>query len=133
FGAKLTARITGMLGFEMPAPTHWQKGVTVQDAMMRALLGGTPDEVPETYQAASPVTYAGPGCPPTMLLQGEHDAVTSAEAVRVLAGKLEEAGVPVVNIEYPQTEHAFDLILPKISPPAQAALYEVERFLALME
>ena len=29
-------------------------------------------------------------------------------------------------------EHASDLILPQISPPAQVALYEVERFLALL-
>lgn len=133
FGARLTAGITQALGFEMPTPAHWRKGVTVQEAMMRALLGGTPEEVPETYRAASPVTYAGSGCPPTMLLQGEHDAVTSAEAVRVLARKLQEAGVPVVHVEYPQTEHAFDLILPKVSPVAQTSLYEVERFLALME
>ena len=32
----------------------------------------------------------------------------------------------------PQTDHAFDLILPKISPSAHNALYDVERFLALM-
>lgn len=52
--------------------------------------------------------------------------------MRTLARKLEDAGVPVVLVEYPQTEHAFDLILPEISPVAQAALYEVERFLALV-
>jgi hypothetical protein len=38
----------------------------------------------------------------------------------------------ILHVEYPQTEHAFDLILPQISPPAQAALYETERFLALL-
>ena len=32
----------------------------------------------------------------------------------------------------PQTDHAFDLILPKISPSAHNAIYDVERFLALM-
>lgn len=131
--AKLTARVVGTMGFEMRTPEHWQRGVTVQEAMMRALLGGTPDEIPETYRAASPVTYVTPACPPTLLLQGEHDDITSAEAVRILARKLEQAGVPVVFVEYPQTEHAFDLILPEVSPVAQAALYEVERFLALVE
>jgi acetyl esterase/lipase len=49
-----------------------------------------------------------------------------------LAAKLREAGVPVVHVEYPQTEHAFDIILPRLSPAAQAALYETERFLALL-
>jgi len=32
----------------------------------------------------------------------------------------------------PDAEHAFDLILPQVSPLAQAALYETERFLALL-
>jgi hypothetical protein len=31
----------------------------------------------------------------------------------------------------PQTDHAFDLILPKISPSAHSAFFDVERFLAL--
>lgn len=31
----------------------------------------------------------------------------------------------------PQTDHAFDLILPKISPSAHNAIYDVERFLSL--
>jgi hypothetical protein len=33
---------------------------------------------------------------------------------------------------FPQTDHAFDLVLPRWSPSAQSALYEIERFLALM-
>jgi acetyl esterase/lipase len=33
---------------------------------------------------------------------------------------------------YPQTEHGFDLMLPRYAPAAQTALYEVDRFLALM-
>jgi hypothetical protein len=31
----------------------------------------------------------------------------------------------------PQTDHAFDLMLPKISPSAHTAVYDMERFLAL--
>ena len=31
-----------------------------------------------------------------------------------------------------QTDHAFDLVLPKISPPAHTSYHDVERFLALM-
>ena len=130
--AQLQQRLMAMLGFDMSPPAHWQPGLTVQDAMMRALLGGRPDEVPDVYRRASPVTYAAPGCPPTLLLQGEHDSFVSAEAVRALAAKLREAGVPVVHVEYPQTEHAFDIVLPRLSPAAQAALYETERFLALL-
>jgi hypothetical protein len=98
--------------------------------MMGALFGGTPEELPEEYRLASPVTYIGRHCPPTLLLQGADDFIVSAEAVQRMADELRQVGVPVVYVEYPQTDHAFDLILPQISPPAQAALYETERFLA---
>jgi len=32
----------------------------------------------------------------------------------------------------PWTEHAFDLAVPQVNPAAQSALYDVDRFLALM-
>jgi len=100
--------------------------------MMANLLGGRPDEVPERYDLASPITHAGPDSPPTLLLQGEHDSLVPASACRALYRKLVQAGVPAVHVEYPQTEHAFDVaVLPRYSPAAQAALYELERFLAL--
>ena len=48
------------------------------------------------------------------------------------ASHLQAAGVPSVLVEFPNSDHAFDLVLPHISPAAQAATYDVERFLALM-
>lgn len=101
--------------------------------MMKNLLGGSPEEVPEQYDLASPVNHVGSHCPPTLLLQGEHDMLVPVESVRTLAQRLKASGVPVVYVEFPQTEHAFDLvILPRLSPAAQAALYDVDRFLGLV-
>jgi acetyl esterase/lipase len=103
------------------------------DEMMINLLGGLSHDVPEVYDLASPITHVGPHCPPTLLLQGEHDSTVPAYATRDLHRKLVAAGVPVVYHEFPQTEHAFDLVvLPRYSPAAQAALYDVDRFLALI-
>ena len=68
----------------------------------------------------------------TVLLQGLHDVAHLVEANRRLAEALEQAHVPVANAELPRTDHAFDLILPRISPSGIAALYELERFLALL-
>lgn len=100
--------------------------------MMANLLGGQPDEVPYRYKLFSPITHAGPTSPPTLLLQGEHDSLVPASACRALHRKLVHAGVPAVHVEYPQTEHAFDVaVLSRYSPAGQAALYELERFLAL--
>jgi len=100
--------------------------------MMGNLLGGSPDEVPEVYELASPITHAGPDVPPTLLLQGAHDCFQPAHLSRALHHKLLASGVPSVYVEFPQTEHGFDLLLPRYAPAAQAALYDVERFLALM-
>ena len=100
--------------------------------MMANLLGGQPDEVPERYELFSPITHAGPDSPHTLLLQGEHDGLVPASACRALHRKLVQAGVPVVHVEDPQTEHAFDVvILTRYSPANQAALYALERFLAM--
>ena len=84
------------------------------------------------YELASPVTHVNPGCPPTLLIQAEKDLLVPADAACALHKKLVEAGVPAINIIIPWTDHVFDLLLPQISPPAQSALYDVDRFLALL-
>jgi acetyl esterase/lipase len=96
------------------------------------MIGGTPNEVPETYQLLSPIQHVGPHCPPTLLLQGSDDVFDLASGVRAIYNKLHSVGVPVIMVEYPHTEHGFDLVLPQVSPVAKAATNEVERFLALM-
>ena len=72
------------------------------------------------------------GCPPTLLLHGSHDRVIPVEHARELYEALCRAAVQVAYLELPWVEHAFDLAGPRISPSTQAALYDVERFLALM-
>ncbi|MDP4265334.1 MAG: alpha/beta hydrolase [Bacteroidota bacterium] len=95
------------------------------------LLGGHPDECPETYALFSPVTHVHSDCPPTLLVHGEHDIMAPVKSTHFLHSRLIEKKVPTVAHFLPQTDHAFDLILPKISPTAHAAIYDVERFLAL--
>jgi dipeptidyl aminopeptidase/acylaminoacyl peptidase len=99
---------------------------------MDTLLGGHLHEVPEVYALASPVTHVSPDSPPTLLIQGIPDVYTPAAATRELHRRLVECGVPAVNIMYPLTNHAFDMLLPQMSPPTHAALFYLERFLALM-
>jgi acetyl esterase/lipase len=99
---------------------------------MDTLLGGHLHQVPEMYALGSPVTHVQPGCPPTLLIQGEPDVIVPASGTRVLYQRLRECGMPAVNIIYPLANHAFDLLFPQVSPAAHAALYDVERFLALV-
>jgi acetyl esterase/lipase len=96
------------------------------------LLGGYPEDIPDTYQLANPTTHVNPGSPPTLLMQGDKDLLVPVETTLALYTKLVESGVPAINIVFPWTEHMFDLILPQTSPPAQSALYDVDRFLALL-
>lgn len=96
------------------------------------LLGGHLHQVPEIYALASPVTHVSAGSPPTLLIQGAPDVIAPVAATQELYDCLVGNGVPAVNIIYPLTNHAFDLILPQVSPPAQSAMYYLERFLALM-
>lgn len=99
--------------------------------LMRNLLGGEPDDVPAMYELASPISHVRPSSPPTLMFQGTHDAVVPLDAARALHRSLEVNGVPVVYVEFPWAEHAFDLMYPPMAnPAAKAALYDLERFLA---
>lgn len=99
---------------------------------MSELLGGDPDQVPEMYQLLSPIHHISSHCPPTLLLQGNDDVFELAPPVHRFHQELQAAGVPTILVELPHTDHGFDLLLPQISPTAQAATYDVERFLALL-
>ncbi len=97
------------------------------------LLGGHPQEVPHMYQLASPISHVHPGCPPTLLLHGEQDFTIPVDHTYALYTKLIHSGVPAIKIVFPWTDHGFDLLLPpQTNPAAQSALYDVDRFLAIL-
>jgi acetyl esterase/lipase len=96
------------------------------------IVGGTPEEKLDEFRFGSPVYHIGDHCPPTLLLQGTHDFAGMHPDVQRFHKVLVEAGVPSLLVEFPNTEHAFDILSPKWSPATQAATYDVERFLALM-
>lgn len=97
------------------------------------LLGGHPHDVPHMYELASPVTYVNPDCPPTLLFQGKQDLLVPSDATCALHEELVQAGVPALNIIFPGTDHIFELALPQVNPAAQSAMYDVDRFLALVQ
>ncbi len=95
------------------------------------LFGGHPDECLEQYALFSPITHVDAHCPATIQIQGEHDLMASVKTTHFLHTRLVEKKVRAALHILPQIDHAFDLILPKISPSAHTAIYDVERFLAL--
>jgi acetyl esterase/lipase len=99
------------------------------------LLGGTLKEIPEVYRQASPITYAGSNCPPTLLVAAEDDFVVAIFQGRRLHKALTEAGATSIYIEFPGSVHGFDQYIGvsrRIAPAAQSVTYDIERFLALM-
>lgn len=60
------------------------------------LLGGSLEEHPEKWTAASPITWASADDPPTYLYHGTIDAVVNVEHAQQLADALQDAGVPAV-------------------------------------
>ena len=100
-------------------------------ALLPEILGCHPDGCPEVYAFFSPISHVHKGCPPTLIIQGAHDFITPVSAARRMYKRLDEAGISTVMCLLPQTDHAFDLTLPRISPVAHTAFYIVERFLAL--
>jgi acetyl esterase/lipase len=102
------------------------------EELIDRIMGGDPTQVPDRYHLVSPISYVRPGCPPTLLIHGEHDSLVPAYSTRDFYHRLQRAGVPVVYLELPQTDHGFDLILSPFSPSMQASLYALERFLAIL-
>jgi acetyl esterase/lipase len=99
---------------------------------MAPLMGGHPDECPERYILFSPITHVNSNCPPTLLIQGKHDIMAPVNSTRLLYSRLVKEKVPTIMHILPQTDHAFDLMLPNIAPSAHNAFYDVERFMAFI-
>ena len=65
---------------------------TEKKGMLVLLLGGTPDEVPEQYRAASPVTHVSEDDPPVLSIHGEMDQTVPLKQVELLDAKMKEVG-----------------------------------------
>jgi len=97
-------------------------------AVLEALLGGTPDQMPDRYQHASPITYVSASAPPTLLIYGSRDHIVQPKYGRNLHEALRAAGAASELIEIPWADHAFDALPGGLS--GQVALFHTERFLA---
>ncbi len=100
--------------------------------IIRHMLGGSPDEIPQVYELLSPIHHVDPQDPPTLIFQGEDDFFRLAPSLRELHRKLKATGVPAIYLEFPYTPHGFDLFLPQISPVALRSFQEMDRFLFLI-
>ena len=96
--------------------------------VLENFLGGTPEELKELYQQASPINYVRPNLPPTLLVYPGRDHIVKPTFGRHLYEKLRVAENQAIWLEIPWAEHAFDAVFNGVSN--QLALYYTERFLA---
>ncbi len=90
-------------------------------------LGGSPEQLPDRYAAATPQHWLDRPVPSTLLLQGESDQIVLPRNSRELAAPSRTAGNKVVTIFIPWSGHGYDAIFQ--GPASQLSLYYWERFM----
>ena len=96
--------------------------------VLETYIGGTPDQMPERYRNASPISYVSARAPRTLLIYGSRDHIVQPRYGRQLHDALVAAGARSELIEIPWGDHAFDALPGGLS--GQVALFHTERFLA---
>jgi acetyl esterase/lipase len=77
--------------------------------LAKQVLKCTPDENPELWEAASPISHVSPEAPPMLLVHGTHDSLVWLEEMRTFARALrEKSRQPVLVLELEGGQHAFD-------------------------
>lgn len=77
-----------------------------QQAYDRAIMGGSPSEVPERYAERSPSTYIDAVRTPVLIIAGEHDSACPIRQVRYYADALRAGGRLVQLHVYDAGHHA---------------------------
>jgi acetyl esterase len=103
---------TDLAGFCTDPPPdglpRWYPDLDCQ-GVLRRFTGATLSTDPDRYRLASPISHVDAGDPPTFLVHGGRDSLVAPGQSRLLAQRLEEAGVPHRLLELPHAQHFFDL------------------------
>jgi acetyl esterase/lipase len=96
--------------------------------LLEDYLGGSPDEREEAYREASPINFASPRSPATLLVHGSRDEMVQFVQSERLADRLGDLSVPHLLVRLPWATHGFDHNLR--GPGGQLSTYAVEAFLS---
>lgn len=78
--------------------------------LQRWVLKSSPEEDPDGWEAASPLTQVNDSAPPFLLVHGAADTLAPVATARAFADRLRERSLsPVGYVELPGTQHAFDV------------------------
>ncbi|HEX3053305.1 MAG TPA: alpha/beta hydrolase, partial [Aggregatilineaceae bacterium] len=110
------------------APTELRFWPGDRGTASEQLLGGLPDEIPDVYRDAAPISHVRPGLPPTMLVHGQRDRQVPPTHSELLANYLRASGVTTVLLRIPWGRHGVDSLIVGLTGPM--IQYDVDRFLA---
>ena len=87
---RIDTRIKAIAAGGAPCEFSW---IDDDSRVLSYWLGGSPDQKPEAYRAASPTTYVSPDDPPFFLFHGDSDLIVPASSPLKLHESLEKSGV----------------------------------------
>lgn len=77
-------------------------------SLLKAYIGGSPEEFPDRYRLLSPLTHVSPKAPPTLTVIGTCDRIVTLDQATLLDAALSKAGVPHEMCLLPGNDHSFD-------------------------
>jgi acetyl esterase/lipase len=125
--------IIGTISYYGPADMVWGYSLAANPLVfdsrkvMVDYLGGTYNEVPQNYFNSSPIEFATPQSPPTLLIHGPLDPLVAYDHSVRLNKQLEALNVPHYFLDLPCGTHGCDYTLN--GPSGQVATYTVLGFL----
>lgn len=99
---RITAAVSSA-GVSDAAFQYYSRGSSTED--FGRLIGGSPEELPEEYEARSAVFWADEIKAPLLILHGELDSLVDISQSERLVAELEKAGKEVKFITYPDEFH----------------------------
>ena len=125
--------IRGVIALYAPTDFIWSwmrpspRRISDSNGVIQQFLGGTPEQIPEVFDRASPIRHVSSESVPTLLIHGGQDELVSPFQSTRLAMALSEAGTRHLHVEVPWGNHGMDANLS--GPSGQITLYLIERFL----
>jgi acetyl esterase/lipase len=114
--------LCAVLSLREPAPDPRVPGI------FHSLMGGSVEQLPDAYRAASPLDLVRPGLPPFLLICGDTDPTTPAAHHQTMCDQLAAHGNRAELLILPGVGHGFGY--GTTTPAQQATFTRVEAFLA---
>lgn len=112
----ISARVQAVVDFYGPSdiPALYNDEPRTRSHVV-AFLGGTPDQFPVRYAAASPVNFISPDDPPFFIVHGTADQAVPVSQALELSSALAQAGVPHRTVILNGITHGFEFNIGAVS------------------